>query len=215
MGVSKTILDVINAEVKRSDFDANLGIFKRAEFSFKTADYKLVFSEIEHKTRIYVRKGRETDYSEIDWSWSNGKTYPVTSINGCMIYAHHLLLVCFRPELYDKFISGRFVVNHILTESHSYVCDSRYHLCERPLAEFNTDPRYLEVISYSENRQHGKYVDRLGLRGIAVSYKDSVMFYNKFENLAMTLDEILADVLSIYEARGNLDFYDKREFLFA
>lgn len=214
LSVKFIMLDVIDTYVKRSDYDTELGIYKQAEISFSQADYKLVYLKEEHRTLIYKRNKCESDYHEVKWGWSNNCTYCVTSINGCMLYAHQLLLVCFRPNLYMKYRQLKTVINHMLVESCSRDC-GRYRIREKPMTGFETDPMYLEVITQGENRFHGKCVNDLGLWGIAVSYKDSVMLYEKFNNGELSQDEILDEVLAIYKARGTLDFHNKRELLYA
>lgn len=94
--------------------------------------------------------------------------YETNTNNVLRLKAYQLSLICLTDTFYSKYMSDdKLVVNHMVVSSLSHSESNR-----NPNSEVSFNPRYLELVSASQNNRHSIVMKTFGLYGVFLSALD-------------------------------------------
>lgn len=119
-------------------------------------------------------------------SFCKGGLYPAVSLSfdGKVynIMAYKLSLLCLTDWFLESYLSDDgLVVNHCIVErKKSYIAGKQYYT--RPVREFSFNPRSVELVTYSQNRQVARFIEELNLFDVYVSAYDMIQIYKYMQD---------------------------------
>lgn len=216
-GITKRNLETPTAEIlglidslsqRHGVFHEDINCFDFAQFTINNTTYHITIDG----NIYYANEFTNYDWRPCTTTYVKDGIYPAVTISGVNLLAYTVVLTALNPDFYERYaMDSRLVVNHLLVEpcfkSHRYTTTS-----SKPINEFNTNPRFLEVITRGENTKHGRFIEKYSLWGISVKYKEIVILAPLLAKLPE--DTNFADyVADLYKDDSLNDPRDFREFL--
>lgn len=164
LGSTMRVLGAIDASAKR--VYNSLEEFSYATFEIGGVLYKMLASG-----DLFKKEEYDSEWVEVKPRWCKKGIYPEVTISGVPIKLYILALTLSDSKFYENYMSdSNLVVNHTV-ESNNKVYDG-YKCFSCPLRMVAYNPKYLELVTISQNNKHGAFVSRYGLTGVFVSAKD-------------------------------------------
>ena len=199
---TRKVLGSIDATAKR--FYNQDGDFDFAVFELGDSVYKMLSDG-----SLYEKDDCNDVFVKVEPHWCKSGIYPEVSFDGIMIKLYILAMVLSDDSFYDTYMSNSsFVVNHTVSSGEYAYYNNKCF--SKPLRDVAYNPKYLEIITNSENTKHGRFVSKYGLDKVYVSAKD-VDSLEKFLIDPLDVDEgsrhevvehNIDAVVKYYEAKG-------------
>lgn len=158
------VLGSIDATAKR--FYNEDGDFDFAVFELGDSVYKMLSDG-----SLYKKDDCNDVYVKVEPHWCKSGIYPEVSFDGIMIKLYILAMVLSDDSFYDTYMSNSsFVVNHTVSSGEYAYFNNKCF--SKPLRAVAYNPKYLEIVTNSENTKHGRFVSKYGLDKVYVSAKD-------------------------------------------
>lgn len=158
------VLGSIDATAKR--FYNEDGDFDFAVFELGDSVYKMLSDG-----SLYKKDGYSDSFVKVEPHWCKSGIYPEVSFNGVMIKLYILAMVLSDEDFYNTYMSNSsFVVNHTVSSGEYAYFNNKCF--SKPLRSVAYNPKYLEIITNSENTKHGRFVSKYNLNKVYVSAKD-------------------------------------------
>lgn len=175
------VLGSIDATAKR--FYNKDGDFDFALFELGDSVYKMLSDG-----SLYKRDDYDDSFVKVEPHWCKSGIYPEVSFNGIMIKLYILAMVLSDKDFYNTYMSNSsFVVNHTVSSGEYAYFNNKCF--SKPLRVVAYNPKYLEIITNSENIKHGRFISKYNLDKVYVSAKDIDV-----------LDKLLIDPLDVDES---------------
>lgn len=158
------VLGSIDATAKR--FYNEDGDFDFAVFELGDSVYKMLSDG-----SLYKKDDYDDSFVKVEPHWCKSGIYPEVSFNGIMIKLYILAMVLSDKDFYNTYMSNSsFVVNHTVSSGEYAYFNNKCF--SKPLRVVAYNPKYLEIITNSENTKHGRFVSKYNLNKVYVSAKD-------------------------------------------
>ena len=151
--------------VARRFYDKD-GVLLRVDFEFGNNDYSM-FKD----GTLFRKDDRLGRYIVFEPHYCKKGIYPEYCIGELRIKAYVLALLLSDDNFYDTYMSNNsYVVNHKVV-GYEFVNYGNKTLAV-PVKSVSHNPKYLEVVTTSENTKHGNFIRDYGLDGVSISAKD-------------------------------------------
>lgn len=205
LGSTMKVLGSIDAGAKR--FYNSFGEFDFATFEMNGVVYKMISSG-----DLFKMEDNDTDWIEVKPRWCKKGIYPEVTISGVPIKSYTLALTLADVDFYTNYMSdSNLVVNHTVEGNDKVYDGGKCFSC--PLRSVSYNPKYLELVTVSQNNKHGAFVSKYGLNGVFVSAKDVDVLLN-FVLDPCRFDVDMQDVIIDYNKSIVVDFYKNRGYKF-
>ena len=175
------VLGSIDATAKR--FYNQKGDFDFAVFELGDSSYKMLSDG-----SLYKKDSYNDIFVKVEPHWCKAGIYPEVSFDGVMIKLYILSMTLSDESFYNTYMSNSsFVVNHTVSSGEYVYLNNKCF--SKPLRDISYNPKYLEIVTNSENSRHGRFVSRYNLNKVYVSAKD-----------IDSLEELLIDPLDVDES---------------
>lgn len=142
------------------------GDFDFAVFELGDSTYKMLSDG-----SLYKKDDYNDSFVKVEPHWCKSGIYPEVSFNGIMIKLYILSMVLSDKYFYNTYMSNSsFVVNHTVSSGEYAYFNNKCF--SKPLRAVAYNPKYLEIVTNSENTKHGRFVSKYGLDKVYVSAKD-------------------------------------------
>lgn len=152
---------------------------------------------------IYTYKGL------VDPCIIKGGRYIGITIGGKSLSYHRLMFVLFNPQLINYIDIPDYNINHtvLVKDKDSLGRDAKSRVINNP---YEINPRYLELVTVSENNSHARFITEFGLEMIHVSARDINELYDKL--LPLDYKEGSESLIRKYNRNIVEHYYKKKNF---
>lgn len=180
------------AGVSKKIFD-KAGNLLRVDFEFGNNDFSMT-----PDGTLYRRDEILGKYVVFEPHYCKKGIYPEYCLGEIRIKAYILSLLLTDDNFYDDYMSNAsYVVNHKV-EGYEFVNFGKKVLTV-PVKSVSYNPKYLEIVTNSQNTKHGRFIREYGLYGVSISAKD------------INDEDLLKDLTKL----SSVDIYDRADTAYA